>query len=293
MLQAEVEAYLYTMGRAIVRYGAALVMLVYGFAKVNGSQFTILDSELDKPMGHVSGFWLTWYYFGFSKFYGNFIALAQISGALLLTFRRTTLLGASLLAPILTNIILVDIFYGVDAGATLIAVILLGAMIGLLSDHFKDLMELFWTRQQSARTVSFAGISAVTWALRVAMLVFAIGFTYWLANYNNRAPSPIDGVWEVIRAEPGDAAAKIPQKIFFEYNRAYMCVFKFADGSYVTHHFEANPDGRSLEIWKEYSRKESQIFRGDYVLDGARLTLRGDLESAGSVVLELDRRQVR
>jgi len=47
------------MGRTIVRYGAALVLLVYGFAKINGSQFTILDSELDKPLGQVSGFWLT------------------------------------------------------------------------------------------------------------------------------------------------------------------------------------------------------------------------------------------
>ena len=55
------------MIRAFFRYGAALVLLVYGFAKINGSQFTILDSELDKPMGRVSGFWLTWYYFGYSK----------------------------------------------------------------------------------------------------------------------------------------------------------------------------------------------------------------------------------
>src|SRR6185312_3237754 len=106
------------MGRAIARYGAAFALLIYGFAKINGSQFTILDSELDKPMGHVSGFWLTWYFFGFSTFYGNFLALAQITGALLLTFRRTVLLGACLLAPILTNIVIIDIAYRIDPGAT-------------------------------------------------------------------------------------------------------------------------------------------------------------------------------
>jgi hypothetical protein len=44
-----------------MRCFAAFVVLVYAFAKINGSQFTILDSELDKPMGEVSGFWLTWY----------------------------------------------------------------------------------------------------------------------------------------------------------------------------------------------------------------------------------------
>jgi len=45
----------------LLRYGTATILLVDGFAKLNGSQFTILDSELDKPMGQVSGFWLTWY----------------------------------------------------------------------------------------------------------------------------------------------------------------------------------------------------------------------------------------
>jgi len=87
----------------IARYFAAFTILFYGFAKLNGSQFTILGSELDKPMGQVSGFWLTWYYFGFSRTYGNLIAGAQILGGVLLTFRKTTLLGACLLLPILGN----------------------------------------------------------------------------------------------------------------------------------------------------------------------------------------------
>jgi len=281
------------MGLAVVRYGAALVLLVYGFAKVNGSQFTILDSELDKPMGHVSGFWLTWYYFGFSKFYGNLIALAQIGGAMLLTFPRTTLLGACLLAPILANIILIDVFYGVEPGATLVAIILLGVMLALISDQFSSLVELFWTRQKSAAGTSFAAAPALKWAIRVGMLSAAFGFTYWVANYNNRAPSPIDGAWEVIRVESSDATARIPQRIYFEYNRAHMCVFKFADGSYVTHYFQANPDGRSLGIWKQSLSKGPEVFKGNYILDGTMLTLRGDLDNGRNVVLELERRQVR
>ena len=85
--------------RTILRFVVAFLVFTYGFAKLNGSQFTILDSELDKPMGQVSGFWLTWYYFGYSKFYGNLIALAQVLGGVLLMFRRTTLLGCCLLLP--------------------------------------------------------------------------------------------------------------------------------------------------------------------------------------------------
>ena len=28
---------------------------------------SVLDSEVTKPMGDVSGFWLTWYYFGSTR----------------------------------------------------------------------------------------------------------------------------------------------------------------------------------------------------------------------------------
>ncbi len=41
------------------RYFVAFVIIAYGWAKIMGSQFTILDSELDKPLGEISGFWLT------------------------------------------------------------------------------------------------------------------------------------------------------------------------------------------------------------------------------------------
>jgi hypothetical protein len=37
------------------RWIAAGLLMVYGFAKLNGSQFTVLDSDLTKPMGDVSG----------------------------------------------------------------------------------------------------------------------------------------------------------------------------------------------------------------------------------------------
>src|SRR5580693_5594118 len=76
----------------LVRWTIALVLLFYGFGKLTHAQFTILDSELDKPMGHVNGFWLTWYYFGYSSVYGTTIALSQIGGAILLTFRKSALL---------------------------------------------------------------------------------------------------------------------------------------------------------------------------------------------------------
>lgn len=119
------------------------MMLLYGFAKLNGSQFTILDSELDKPLGEVSGFWLTWYYFGYSAVYGSFIALVQVAGGVLLMFRKTTLLGACVLLPAVTNILLVDIFYSIAPDALLVALVVEVALVIIIAFHRDELRELF------------------------------------------------------------------------------------------------------------------------------------------------------
>lgn len=78
-----------TAGAATAAWLGAAIAIVYGFAKLNGSQFTTLDSQLTKPMGEVSGFWLTWYYFDYSSVYGAIIALAQILGGILMIVPAT------------------------------------------------------------------------------------------------------------------------------------------------------------------------------------------------------------
>lgn len=279
------------MAERWVRWICAAIVLVYGFAKLNGSQFTILDSELDKPMGQVNGFWLTWYYFGYSTVYGTAIALVQIAGAILLTFRRTALLGACILAPVLANIVLIDLCYGVDPGATLVAFSLFCGMLVILAPHAKDLRSLFLgTRVEESRAP--AGRSLARWAARVAMVAFACGFTYWVANFNNRAPSPIDGAWTVNSVEPASVAERMPSALFFEYNRAHLAVFKLKDGSYKAHHFEAESTGNQIKMWEQWLQKGSEIFSGSYALTGPTLRLTGEWREAGPVTVTLARRPV-
>lgn len=277
------------MARRLIRYASALVLLVYGFAKINGSQFTILDSELDKPMGQVSGFWLTWYYFGFSRFYGTFLALIQIAGAVLLTFHRTTLLGACMLAPVLANIILIDIFYGVDPGATGVAILLFAAMIGLIAPQRGELLALFWPSRGAAAD-STALITA-RWGVRVAMLAITFGFTYWVANFNNRNPTPIDGAWDVVQVEPQNLTTQVPKTIFFEYNRASMTVFKTSEGMYATHHFEVDSKSHQVQMWERWEGKGAEIFQGNYTLTDPELTLNGTWQGVGALILRLHRRR--
>jgi hypothetical protein len=265
------------------RWFVALAMSLYGFAKLSGAQFTVLDSELDKPMREVSGFWLTWYYYSYSAIYGNLLALTQIAGALMLTFRRTTLAGAVLLFGILSNIVLVDIFYGVDLGGLIAAVVLWLLVLAILFHHRRELRNLFWSSQPAEAAKG----GSLRWLARASLLLVPALFTFWIANYNNRLPTPIDGRWRV-HAAAGLSPAETPTHVYFERNRAHMVVFRL-DDEWRTHHFDLEPGGR-LYIAEHWLVKGSPMFSGTWRLEGSRLLLHGKNPATGTDVrMQLER----
>ncbi len=274
------------------RWFVAVTLIGYGFAKLMGSQFTILESWLDTPMREVPGFWLTWYYFGYSAVYGNFVAVLQILGGLLLTFHRTTLLGAALLFGIMSNIVLVDIFYGVDVSGLASAVVMWACLAFILFQHRAELMALFWTagnRVYAGRAPRRRRVPVVI-AGRALLLALPAAFAYYIANYNNRVPTPLDGVWRVVEAS-GAGSAELPTDIYFERNRAFLAVFRYGDRWSRNHHFEVDADAGRLRIWERWMSKGPVLFDGAYRLaaDG-RLATSGIMGEAGdSVRLVLER----
>jgi hypothetical protein len=283
----------YTLARYVVAFAAAL----YGFAKLTGAQFTILDSELDKPLRDVSGFWLTWYYFGYSPVYGTLLALTQIACGLLLTLRRTALLGAAVLFGMTTNVVLVDLCYGVDPGGVAAALLVWVLLVVVLAHHRRELAQVFWASPGAAAAVRPVarpgerrpGRLACAVAGRLVLLGVPAAFTYWVANYNNRLPTPLDGAWYVVPG-PGAAPAPVPvpTAIYFERTRAMMAVFRYS-GAWATRHFEVDAARRSVRIWDRWLTKGPLLFAGHYALAGGRLALTGDWAGVGPVRLELRR----
>lgn len=247
-------------GVRFARWLAAVLMIAYGFAKLNGSQFTVLDSEVTKPMGEVSRFWLTWYYFGVSTVYGTAIALVEIGGGLLLAWPRTSLIGALVLLPVVANIILMDILFGI--GALPASVTVLICLLIIVRPHARRLADTVLLDVGPSRMAR-----AVRSIIVAAVLAGAWGLSYWVANYQNRSPTPIDGVWSV-----EDQASPLHQ-VFFEYNRAYMAVFRFDDGDNV-HHFEVGSNGQ-VRVWEEWLEKGPLIYEGE-IVDSGRIELRSN-----------------
>ena len=114
-----------------------------------------------------------------------------------------------------------------------------------------------------------------------------------MANFNNRLPTPIDGAWDVVEVSPNlENVGDVPVVVFFERNRAHLCVFKGRDGSYEGHHFEVNAGERTIGIWDHWLQKGSKIFEGTYDTTERQLRLQAtSANRAGQIAFVLKRRE--
>ena len=148
------------------RYFLATMILSYAFAKILGTQFTIQPSTYDQPIGSLSGFNLTWYYYGYSFWYGVVIAISQITSSLLLFFRKTTRIGIVLFLSFMVNILLVDYAYDID-GAKGMATIMTIMGFFIFFSEYPLFIKYFLTEpplfQDEERSNWFKKFSKIKW----------------------------------------------------------------------------------------------------------------------------------
>lgn len=109
-------------------YVVTLAMLLYGIGKP--LQF-VANAYAQKRVGELTGMELMWAFYGYSKPFIIIVGLLEITGGLLLLFKKTRIVGCLMLSTILINVILQDIFYGVNQGA-LIAALFYQTLIGFI-----------------------------------------------------------------------------------------------------------------------------------------------------------------
>jgi uncharacterized membrane protein YphA (DoxX/SURF4 family) len=105
---------LHSWMRIWVRYVLAFTLFGYGFAKVFPLQFQPAGlSRLIEPFGEFSPMGVLWSFMGASMAYTIFSGAAEVTGGLLLLFRRTTTLGALVSAAVLLNVVMLNFCYDV------------------------------------------------------------------------------------------------------------------------------------------------------------------------------------
>lgn len=138
-----------------LRYSCAFLLYMYGASKLAHLQFHLGPELPHRPLGSLNGYELTWYYYGYSRAYACILGLTQILGATLLLFRRTTLLGAAMMTPVMANILLINVFILVnDYGPEFMATFILTCMLVIVWHQSGSLISLFWSVQPTEITES-------------------------------------------------------------------------------------------------------------------------------------------
>lgn len=190
-----------------LRFSLAAAMISYGAVKVIKAQFPDLTIDaLAQPLGDSSPMGLLWKFMGASWLFNVFTGGGEMLGGLLLTTRRTTLLGTLVSLAVLSNVVVLNFSY--DVPVKLYSMHLLAMAVFLALPDVRRLANLFWFN----RTVEAAKLTplfASAWRNRAALVlrtVLVIAFASWslVEAYGDRqsvhapeARSPLYGLWNV------------------------------------------------------------------------------------------------
>ncbi len=213
--------------QGIVAFYVAYMICNYAFAKLLKTQFQPPAYILETPIGELNGFWLTWTYFGFSETFANILGWTQVLGSVLVLFRRTRLLGAFILIPVMVNICLIDHFYTISPLAYFNALHYTFILFFFVALETPKLLAVFFAEPTS----SVRGWRV--WALnivRVAVVALALLKIYTLRE-SFEPRTKLNGVWRVVDVKVAnkisqDSAHLAWSKLYFEWR--YGALMKFS-----------------------------------------------------------------
>jgi hypothetical protein len=163
-----------------LRYLSAFLLFTYGSSKLLGRQFSLPAEIALRPVGSLSGYQLAWFYYSYSHVYAVILGLIQLAGGALLLFRKSALLGAALTLPVITNILMINVFFHIAWGALCTSAFIFASMLAVLWRHRHALVGVFWT-EQATEPASARRYYRTIAALVVLLVITLMGFGMWLS----------------------------------------------------------------------------------------------------------------
>jgi hypothetical protein len=235
----------------LCRYGLGLTMIPYAVSKLLQLQFVVLPLHAwQLPLEQLPGPILAWAFLGHAGWFQVLLGVLELVPALLLLFRRTTLLGAILLLPLTLNVLLVNEAFNLWPGTRLTALVLLLLNMGVLGFEWRNLQAILRTILQRERTYRLNGwetginlllVAAVGGLIGNELLGYARESDELTGDWHHRHPNE----W-VLQPEPANPVDR---------QRSYFGTY----GSYE----EAGPAGLNQRLsWYKLNRQTHQLQLG-------------------------------
>lgn len=128
----------------MTRYLLGIIMIPYALTKIFRTQFILTGFTMTElqSLESISGTTLTWAFLGYSVWFQVLLGFLELVPAILLLFRRTTLLGATLMLPLTLNVFLINYALELWDGTKVMAGILLLLNILVLTFEWPKIKQL-------------------------------------------------------------------------------------------------------------------------------------------------------
>ena len=244
--------------RSYLRYVLALTLLGYGLAKTG--QFRPLQfDQLITTFGDSSPMGLLWKFMGASQTYTIFAGLGEVVAALLLLWRRTTILGACVAAGVMANVVMMNYCYDVPVKQYSTHLLVMAIFI-LLPDFQRLANVMFWHRPTEAAELrpTYPGTRTV-WvqrAFKLYVVIFCFGLPLSRAfTRPMRASESESGIFGGYEVESMTTVRNSPRWQYLSLRRIQNSdsfTIRLANGAPVYGTLTMSPDGKSLTLQNRY-----------------------------------------
>jgi hypothetical protein len=264
-------------------------------------------SELVTPLGENGRMRLLWTLMGVSPGYQSVTGAAELLGGVLLFWRRTRLLGATLVTIVMTNVVLLNFFYGVPV-KLFSSHLLVMAIALLLLDAPRLLAVFVWNRPAAAAELGpmfasrRANVTAQVLKLALLALVLVTDLSRAVQRYRIAEATEEHELWGVHEVESFVQDGELltdeqrwkrllmdqPTELRFQgFSRSGWMFVEAMDGEQEFQDVEVDEDARTMTV----GPRLQPIGVLNYERAGDQLLLRGEWKGA-QVEIRLHSRNV-
>lgn len=265
--------------RLLIRYFLALMLMSYGYAKVFVLQFPENSlSRLGQEYGTFSPMGVVWSFMGASAAYTIFSGLAEVTGGLLLYFRRTTALGALVTFGVMTNVAALNYCYDIPVKLHSTHYLLMSAF--LLAPDFHRFLNMFLlNRAAEPAELRFPEFrpgwrlwtSRVAWTAVFGLGVIAQGVDAYKQYVEPKPRPPLYGLYAV-ESETTDGWHRLA------FERRDSLVIRMRDGRFGYYRVDYDVPKQLVTIGKlgpyRWSQQDGKILLLTGALGGKEITIR-------------------
>ncbi len=177
----------------LLRYWIAFLLLDFGFQKIFEVNFNYSFHINDTLSSALTGQELTWKYYGYSYGLSVIVGVFQIIGSILLLYKRTILIGITILLPVMFNIVLINIFYNIGPITLLTSILISLGLVTLFFQQKVDIIGFF--KKHKNMLPSIGNNISRTVARSLCILIPLLFVIYY--NYDVHLSKKYFGKWTV------------------------------------------------------------------------------------------------